>query len=89
MKNRTRIPAADLYVLLQREFRRRQARECDTCYVQLPFLIDRPAPDAPNWEIVVPRECPRMCHEILEEVVEEFSRRYDLVPEESWSPTSS
>jgi len=56
-------------------------RECETCYVQLPFLVDRPAPEAANWEIVVPRECTHRCHEILEEVIEEFSGQYDLAPE--------
>ena len=81
MKNRTRIPAADLYVLLQREFRRRQSRECATCYVQLPFLIDRTGTDAANWELIIPRECTRGCREILDEIVEEFSRSYDLIPE--------
>ena len=81
MKNRTRIQAADLYVLLQREFRRRQVRECDNCYVQLPFLIDRPAPDAANWEIIVPRECALRCHEILLTVAEQLCEQYDLVSE--------
>jgi len=81
MKNRTRIPAADLYVMLQREFRRRQVRECDRCYVQLPFLIDRADSDAGNWELIIPQECARGCREILDEIVEEFSRSYDLAPE--------
>ena len=81
MKNRTRIQAADLYVLLQREFRRRQVRECETCYVQLPFRIDRPVPEAANWEIIVPRECTLRCHEILREVAENLSEQYDLEPE--------
>ncbi len=80
MKTRTRIQAADLYVLLQREFRRRQVRECETCYVQLPFLIDRPTPDAANWEVIVPRACTLRCNEILEQVVDELGGQYDLVP---------
>jgi hypothetical protein len=75
-----RIQAADLYVLLQREFRRRQVRECEICYVQLPFLIDRPTPEAANWEVIVPRECTLRCNEILEQVVDELSGQYDLVP---------
>jgi hypothetical protein len=73
--------AADLYVLLQREFRRRQSPECSTCYVQLPFRVDNPNHAGANWEVIFPGECAHGCREILDEVVEEFSHRYDLLPE--------
>jgi hypothetical protein len=81
MKNRTPIAAADLYVLLQRELRRRQASECPACYVQLPFRVDRSDADASNWEVIVPAGCENNCREIMDEVIEDFSRRYDLLPE--------
>ena len=84
MKNdvkRTAITAADLYVLLQREFRRRQLPECSTCYIQLPFRVDNPNYAGANWEIVFPPECVNGCREVLDEVVEDFSHRYDLLPE--------
>ena len=83
MKNRTPITAADLYVLLQREFRRRQVPECKTCYIQLPFRVDAPNYAGANWEILFPSACTRGCREILDEVVEEFSRNYELLPETS------
>jgi hypothetical protein len=78
---RTAITAADLYVLLQREFRRRQVPECSTCYIQLPFRVDNPNHAGANWEIVFPAECVNGCREVLDEVVEDFSHRYDLLPE--------
>ena len=83
MKNRTPIQAADLYVLLQREFRKRQVPSCTSCYVQLPFRVDRRDPDAANWEVIVPTSCSLGCREIMDEVIEDFSRRYELSPEDS------
>lgn len=82
MKNRTPIQAADLFVLLQREFRRRQVPDCSACYVQLPFRVDRTDPEAPNWEVIIPASCSFGCREVLDEVVEDFSARYELLPEE-------
>jgi hypothetical protein len=82
-EKRTAIAAADLYVLLQREFRRRQVPECSTCYIQLPFRVDNRNRAGANWEIVFPAECVNGCREVLDEVVEDFSHRYDLLPETS------
>ena len=67
-------------MLLQREFRRRQVRECEICYVQLPFLIDRPTPEAANWEVIVPRNARCDAMRFFEQVVDELSGQYDLVP---------
>ena len=81
MKNRTPIAAADLYVLLQREFRRRQVPDCSACYVQLPFRVDRNDAGTANWEVIIPAGCNYNCREIMDGVIEEFSTRYDLLPE--------
>jgi hypothetical protein len=83
MKNRTEVYAADLYVLLQREFRRRQVPECQACYVQLPFLVDRQDADSPNWEVVVPPPCRYGCQALIEELVNEFAMLYDLRPDDT------
>src|SRR5258708_14360982 len=80
MKNRTEIYAADLYVLLQREFRRRQAPDCTLCYVQLPFRVDRQDPRAANWEVVMPPPCPLACGSIIHEIVSALHQLYDLKP---------
>ena len=78
MNIRTEIDAADLYVLLQKEFRRRQPAGCNICFVQLPFRVDRIEPDAPNWEVVMPPPCRNGCAALLEELVADFGLLYDL-----------
>jgi len=80
---RTEIFAADLYVLLQRELRRRQSPGCQACYMQLPFRVDRHDPDSPNWEVVLPPACAQGCRTIFEDLVGEFGMLYDLRPEDS------
>src|SRR5687768_2274969 len=47
----------ELYVLLDREFRRRRPRECGTCYVQLPYRVDANRSTAGNWEVLLPPGC--------------------------------
>ena len=83
MKTRTRIQAADLYVLLQREFRRRQVPDCYACYVQLPFRVHRLEANASNWEVIVPTSCEYNSREVLDEVIDDFAKCYDLLPEET------
>ena len=78
MTEKTQIHAADLYVLMQREFRRRQASECTACYVQLPYRVDQSEPDAPNWEISIPPACSHGCQSLIEELVTQFGALYDL-----------
>jgi hypothetical protein len=73
---KTPVTAADLWVLLDREFRRRRPRECDACFVPLPFRVDT-ADGAPNWEVDI-RSCGKRCEFILEELVQELQRRHDL-----------
>lgn len=82
MKNRTEIYAADLYVLLQREFRRRQTPGCNACYVQLPFRVDRQDERAANWEVVMPPPCPLACAGVIDEIVSEFQQLYELMPDD-------
>ena len=74
---RTAVSAADLFVLLDREFRRRQPRECRACYVPLPFRTDGPPNGRSNWEIVTPR-CSWRCESVLQDLVQELQQRYEL-----------
>ena len=78
MKNRTKISAEDLYVLLLRELRRMQSAECPDCYLQLPFRVDRRDDEHPNWEVYLPLACPQGCRELLERLVERYGRTHDL-----------
>jgi hypothetical protein len=78
MDKRTAVNAADLFVLLDREFRRRKPRECSQCFIQLPFRIDARDPQVANWEAHVPSSCGHGCELIVEELVFEFQSLYDL-----------
>jgi hypothetical protein len=78
MDNKTAVTAADLFVLLDREFRRRKPRECSVCFIQLPYRIDvRKAGDA-NWEMVTPAACGKGCDLVVEELLGEFQSLYEL-----------
>ena len=81
MNNRSEIFAADLYVLLQRELRRRQSPECVSCYMQVPFRVDRHEAEAPNWEVVLPPSCPQNCRSVIEDLIAEFGLLYELLPD--------
>lgn len=78
MGKRTSTTAADLFVLLDREFRRRKPRECAACYVSLPYRIDASGSEAANWELVLPSGCGRGCDMVLEDLVLEFQALYRL-----------
>ena len=73
------MSAADLFVLLDREFRRRQPRDCRSCYVPLPFRIEGAVNGSSNWEVVTP-QCPLQCESVLQDVVLEFQKCYELSP---------
>ena len=77
MTIRTALTAADLFVLLDREYRRRKPRECTSCYIPLPYAVDAIDGEA-NWELVPPTTCPHGCTLVIEELVREFQHSYDL-----------
>jgi len=81
MKNRTRISAEDLYVLLLRELQRMRSSECTDCYLHLPFRVDRRDEEHPNWEVYLPLTCPKGCREIIEGLVDRYGRSHELVDE--------
>lgn len=78
MPRRKPISAGELYANLDREFRSRQSRDCASCYLLLPYRVDRVDHDAPNWEVIIPAPCPHDCSRIIEELVDEYALRYDI-----------
>lgn len=75
---RERLPAAALYAILDREFRRRRPAACGKCAVPLPFWR-KPADDvSANWFIGTPTECPHGCHVLVVELLAELWTRYEL-----------
>lgn len=80
MAQRTTLTPSDLYVLLEREFRRRRAPGCRSCFVQLPYRVDA-RDDEANWGIATPPECGNGCESLFTEIVDEFRAQYDLKAE--------
>lgn len=68
--------AADLFVLLERAFRRR-ARDCEQCAFTLPFLMPARNGDS-NWSVVAAAACSERCRLLLDELVAEHQLAYQL-----------
>lgn len=83
MNQRTAVTAADLFVLIDREFRRRRPRKCTGCFLQLPYRVDVRDEAEANWEVVVPPDCGNGCNVIAEELVGEFQQLYNLKPSDA------
>ena len=73
----TSLAPSDLYVLLERAYRKR-ARDCTACMFSLPYRTD--SSDAPqsNWSIVPSSGCCGLCRHILDDVLAEHQAFYRL-----------
>jgi hypothetical protein len=78
---RTTITGAQLYAILDREFKRLRAKECTGCRVPLPYYRKPPDDVSANWQIGTPLECPRGCHLVIAELLAKLWTRYDIQPE--------
>ena len=78
MNPKPAMTAADLFVLLDRELRRRRPRDCDRCVMQLPYRVESVGMHAGTWDIDVPQTCGNGCSEVFEELVTEFQGLYAL-----------
>lgn len=76
------ITSAQLYAILNREFRKRAKEECRACKVPLPFYRTPPDEVSANWAIGTPTECPRKCHALIAEVLANLWTKYDIKPPE-------
>ena len=74
--HRTQVTTADLYVMLEREFRRRKS-PCRLCFVQLPYRVDSHG-DECNWEMHMPADCGNGCAAALVRLVGDFQDLYTL-----------
>jgi hypothetical protein len=75
---RTTLTTAQLYAVLDREFRKRRAASCTTCSVPLPYWRAAPDDVSANWVIGSPTVCPRRCHVVIAELVTLLWSRYDV-----------
>lgn len=76
--DRQRLPAPQLYAILDREFRRRRSPACADCAVPLPYYRRPPDDVSANWFIGTPRECRHGCHVVIVELLAQLWTRYDL-----------
>ena len=67
------VTPSDLFVVLERAFRRR-SRGCKACDFSIPY----PMPDANTWGVDPGESCSHFCRLILEDLVDEFRGAYRL-----------
>ena len=76
--SRVTVSAAQLYAILDREFKRLRPAACATCSVPLPYYRHSPDDVSANWFIGTPRECPHGCHLVVAELLARLWTQYDL-----------
>ena len=82
---RKALSTAQLYAILEQEFRERKSPECATCRVPLPFFRAPPDEVSANWHIGTPSECPHHCQVIIAEILAKLWSQYDIQPAEAES----
>lgn len=75
---RQRLPAAHLYAILDREFKRLRPKACTQCTVPLPYFQRPPDEVSANWFIGQPTQCPHGCHFVIAELLARLWTEYDL-----------
>jgi len=78
---RTTIPAAQLYTILDHEFRALRPKSCTRCRAPIPYYRTPPDDVSANWNIGAPPECPHRCHLVIAELLAKLWTRYDIEPE--------
>ena len=79
--SRTTITSAQLYQILDREFRSLRKVQCTTCSSPLPYWRRPPDDVSANWAVGTPRNCEWGCHLVVAELVTRMWSKYDMEPE--------
>ena len=69
---------AQLYAILDREFKARRPAACKTCAVPLPYWRKPPDDVSANWFIGTPTTCSHGCERVIAELLAELWTRYDV-----------
>jgi hypothetical protein len=75
---RTTITPAQLYAILDREFKQLQPAACGKCRVPLPYWRQPPDDVSANWHIGQPSDCPHGCHLVVAELLTRLWTRFDI-----------
>ena len=78
---RSTISAAQLYAILDREFKELRPARCGECRVPLPYWRRPPDDVSANWNLGQPTECPHGCHIVVAELLTRLWTRYDIEPQ--------
>jgi hypothetical protein len=76
--SRTVLSVAQLYAILDREFKRLRPAACTTCSVPLPYYRSSPDDVSASWSIGTPHECAHGCHIVIAELLASLWTQYDL-----------
>jgi hypothetical protein len=76
--SRNSIPVAQLYAILDREFKQLRPSVCGKCTVPLPYWRRPPDDVSANWFIGTPSECRYGCHLLVAELLASLWTRYDI-----------
>jgi hypothetical protein len=79
--SRKTISSAQLYAILDREFKALRRKECTDCRIPLPYWRRPPDEVSANWAIGTPSQCPRGCHLVIAELLTKLWTQYDIEPE--------
>jgi hypothetical protein len=78
MPTRTTVPVAQLYAILDREFKQLRPTACKQCTVPLPYWRRPPDDVSANWFIGTPVHCSHGCHLLIAELLVDLWTRYDI-----------
>ena len=78
---RTTVSAAQLYTLLDAEFRKLRPGTCRSCRVPIPYWRVPPDDVSANWHIGTPAQCAHGCHLVIAELLARMWTQYDMEPE--------
>ena len=77
MGTTSRLGASDLFVMLEKEYRKR-ARGCAACAFTLPYRISRAEGAEGAWSVIPTATCSADCRSVLEDLVALFQKSYRL-----------
>ena len=75
---RTTISPAQLYAILDAEWKKIRPRACNSCKMPLPYWRTPPDEVSANWAIGTPTHCPHGCHMIIAELLTRLWTKYDI-----------
>lgn len=78
MTRKRLIGTEDLFVLLDRDYRKLRPPGCELCNVTLPFRVQDGA--VANWMVDTTGLCPLPCAAVLEDLMTRYQAQYDLRP---------